>query len=180
MKRAKGVALVDLGATENFMNLGYAKWLRLPIKQLAFERNLYNVDGTENKSRKLKYYTNLKVQTGTRWIQMRFFLMDLGKHKAILRYSWFVAMQHKIDWKNRWINESRLPIIFRMENSAKVTYLPQQVNVSQPIHKDQYFLGKVTIGQAMKEELKGVPIEYEWHSKIFSEEESQQLLGHMV
>jgi hypothetical protein len=31
-KRAKGVALVDSGATENFMNLQYVQWLRLPIK----------------------------------------------------------------------------------------------------------------------------------------------------
>jgi hypothetical protein len=66
MKRAEGVALVDLGATENFMNLGYTKWLRLPIKKLAFKRNLYNVDRTENKSGKLKYYTDLEVQTSTR------------------------------------------------------------------------------------------------------------------
>jgi hypothetical protein len=65
-KRAKGVALVDLGATENFMNLGYAKWLWLPIKRLAFECNLYNVDRTENKSGKLKYYTDLEVQMGTK------------------------------------------------------------------------------------------------------------------
>jgi hypothetical protein len=65
-KRAEGVALVDSGATENFMNLGYTKWLKLPIKKLAFERNLYNMDGTENKSRKLRYYTDLEVQTGTK------------------------------------------------------------------------------------------------------------------
>jgi hypothetical protein len=97
VKRAKGVALVDLGATENFMNLGYTKWLRLPIKRLTFKRNLYNVDGMENKSGKLKYYTDLEVQTGTRHIKMRFFLTDLGKHKAILGYSWFMAMQPKID-----------------------------------------------------------------------------------
>jgi predicted aspartyl protease len=32
VKRAKGVALVDSGATENFMNLQYAQWLKLPIK----------------------------------------------------------------------------------------------------------------------------------------------------
>jgi hypothetical protein len=57
VKRAKGVALVDSGATENFMNLGYVKWLRLPIKKLAFEWNLYNIDSTENKSGKLKYCT---------------------------------------------------------------------------------------------------------------------------
>jgi hypothetical protein len=180
VKRAEGVALVDLGATENFMNLGYAKWLWLPIKRLVFKWNLYNVDGTKNKSRKLKYYTDLDVQMGARHIKMRFFLTDLGEHKAILGYSWFAAMQPKIDWKNGWINESQLPIILRMENLAKATYLPQQVNVPHPIHKDQYFLGKVTIEQAMKEELKGVPTEYKQHTKIFSEEESQRLLGHTI
>ena len=33
-KRAESVALLNSGATEDFMNLSYAKWLRLPIKQL--------------------------------------------------------------------------------------------------------------------------------------------------
>jgi hypothetical protein len=37
----------------------------LPIKKLAYERNLFNMDGTENKSGKLKYYMDLEVQTGT-------------------------------------------------------------------------------------------------------------------
>jgi pyoverdine/dityrosine biosynthesis protein Dit1 len=69
-KRAKGVALVDSGATENFMNLQYTQWLRLSIKQLAYERNLYNMDRTKNKSGKLKYYTNLEVQTGNDRMRM--------------------------------------------------------------------------------------------------------------
>ena len=33
-KRAEGVALIDSGATKNFMNLDYARWLKLPIKEL--------------------------------------------------------------------------------------------------------------------------------------------------
>jgi hypothetical protein len=111
---------------------------------------------------------------------MRFFLMDLGEHKVILGYSWFVAMQPKINWKNGWINESQLPIILWTENSAKATYLPRQVNVPRPMHKDQYFLGKVTIRQATKDELKGVPKEYERHSKVFSKQESQWLPGHTI
>jgi hypothetical protein len=78
----------------------------------------------ENKSRKLKYYTDLEVQTGARWVKMWFFLMDLREHKAILGYLWFAAMQPKIDWKNGWINESQLLIILQIENSAKATYLP--------------------------------------------------------
>jgi hypothetical protein len=60
-KRAEVVALVDSGIMENFMNLIYAKWLQLPIKQLSESRKLLNINGTENKSGKLKYYTNLPV-----------------------------------------------------------------------------------------------------------------------
>jgi hypothetical protein len=60
-KRAKSIVLLDSGATENFMNLAYAKWLQLPIKQLPEPRPVLNIDGTENKSGKLKYYTDLNV-----------------------------------------------------------------------------------------------------------------------
>ncbi len=49
-KRAEAIALVDSGATENFMNLTYAKWLQLPIKQMNEPRKLLNVDSMENKS----------------------------------------------------------------------------------------------------------------------------------
>ncbi len=46
------------------MNLTYAKWLQLPIKQMDEPRKLLNVDGTENRSGELRYYTDLWVQTG--------------------------------------------------------------------------------------------------------------------
>jgi hypothetical protein len=32
-KRAENLALLDMGAIENFLNLEYAKYLQLPIKQ---------------------------------------------------------------------------------------------------------------------------------------------------
>jgi hypothetical protein len=131
------------------------------------------VDGTENKSGKLKYYMNMEVQTGENKTWMQFFLMDLGEHKVILGYSWFVAVQLKINWKHGWINESHLPIIFRTDNAGKVKYLTRTINVPRPIHHEQYYLGKVTIGSATKEELKGVPQEYERHSKVFSKKASQ-------
>jgi len=98
-KRAKAIALVNSGATENFMNLSYAKWLKLPIKNLDKPCQLFNVDGTKNKAGMLKHYMDIEVQTGTLRNQLRFFLSDLGEHKAILGYSWFAAIQPKIDWK---------------------------------------------------------------------------------
>jgi hypothetical protein len=91
-KRAEAIALVDSGATENFMNLAYAKWLQLPIKQLDEPKKLLNVDGTENKSGELKYYTDLVVQTGGAYTTLRFYLSDLGEQKAILGYPWFAAV----------------------------------------------------------------------------------------
>jgi hypothetical protein len=112
-KRAESIALIDSGATENFMNLQYAKWLRLPIKQLDMAQPIFNVDGTENKGGTLHYYTNLVVQTGPQRTTMRFFLTDLGENKVILRYPWFARFQPKIDWKRGWIDTSQLPIVTR-------------------------------------------------------------------
>jgi hypothetical protein len=63
-KRAETTALLDSGATENFMNLEYTKWLGLTIKQLPMPRPIFNVDGTPNRQGQLQFYMDLKVQTG--------------------------------------------------------------------------------------------------------------------
>jgi Retroviral aspartyl protease len=98
-KRADAVALLDSGATENFMNLEYAKYLHMPIQHLKEPRKLINVDGTPNKSGELQFFTDLQVQTGSQRTTLRFFLSNLGENKIILGYPWFAAFQPKIDWK---------------------------------------------------------------------------------
>ncbi len=123
-KRAEAIALVDSGATENFMNLTYAKWLQLPIKQMEEPRKLLNVDGTENRSRELKYYTDLQVQTGTNYTNLCFYLTELGEQKAIMGYPWFAAAQPKIDWRHGWIDHTQLPIILWANNAKKATFVP--------------------------------------------------------
>jgi len=62
-KRAKAIALIDSGATKNFMNLENTKYLQLPIKRLEEPQNLFNVNSTTNKSGSLQFYTDLQVQT---------------------------------------------------------------------------------------------------------------------
>jgi hypothetical protein len=144
-KRAEAIALVDSGATENFMNLTYAKWLHLPIKKMDQPRKLFNVDGTENKSGELQYYTDLQVRTGTSTTSLRFFLSDLGEHKAILGYPWFAATQPKIDWKKGWIDHTQLPIILRANNAKKAIFVPRTKNVPRQTDPIQYYIGKATI-----------------------------------
>ena len=83
-KRAETSALLDSGATENFITTHYANWLRLPVKQLPRARKVCNVDGTSNKQGDITHFTDLEVQTGTKRVKMRFFLTDLGEQKVIL------------------------------------------------------------------------------------------------
>ena len=175
-KRAEAIALVDSGATENFMNLTYAKWLRLPIRRLPQPRKLFNVDNTENKAGELQFYTDLDVRTGTNTTTLRFFLSDLGEHKAILGYPWFAATQPKIDWKRGWIDHTQLPIIFRSKDAKKAVFTPRTRNVPKAIRpKDQYYIGRVTFHPELEEEIKGIPEEYKRHKKVFSEQKSQRV-----
>ena len=124
-KRADTTALVDSGATENFLNLKYARWLKLPVKRLAEPRKLYNVDGSLNKGGDLRFYTDLSVRTGPTQTRLRFFLTELGDHKAILGYPWFAAVQPNIDWKRGWIDHSQLPIILRAPDAQRAQFLPR-------------------------------------------------------
>jgi hypothetical protein len=125
-KRAETIALLDSGATENFMSLEYAKYLHLPIKTLKEPRRLFNVDGTPNRAGDLKYYTDLTTRTGPTGRTLRYFLSDLGENKVILGYPWFAAAQPKIDWARGWIAHDQLPIVLRAPDAAKARFLPRQ------------------------------------------------------
>ena len=160
------------------MNLDYARWLKLPIKELKQHHPLFNVDGTKNKSRALHYYMDLQFKTGTQTTNQKFYLSDLGDHKAIFGYPWFAAFQPRVDWKRGWIDMSQLPIVLSAPNAAKAMYIPRTKNIPQTIKKisNQYFLGRVTIGSTNSDKPNSaVPKEYQRHSKVFSEAESQRL-----
>ena len=129
-KRAETIALLDSGATENFMSLPYVKYLHLSIKTLAEPRRLFNVDRTQNQAGDLKYYINMSTRTGSKRVNLQYFLTNLGDHKIILGYPWFTMAQPKIDWVRGWIDHSQLPIILRAVDvamaqfSARTTKLP--------------------------------------------------------
>ncbi len=111
---------------------------------------------------------------------MRFFLTQLGEHKAILGYPWFAAVQPKIDWKRGWIDHTQLPIVFKASDAAKAQFTLQTINKPHPVKTEQILLCKATIGTAQETDETKIPQEYAKHGKVFSEEQSQRLPKHTI
>jgi hypothetical protein len=198
-KRMEGIALIDSGATENFMSLNYARWLSLLIKRLEKPRRLFNVDGTENKAGSLQFYANVSLQTGTQHTNHCLFLLDLGEHKVILGYPWFATTQPKINWAWGWIDLSQLPIILWSPDAQKAQFVAKNgrtaINwttkgttirrvqirpttweaIQQIIAKGKLrlFIRNLQVKQAkqdiLPEELRTIPQEYHCHLKVFLE-----------
>jgi hypothetical protein len=143
-KRAKTTALLDLGATENFITTQYTLWLRLPIKQLPRARKVCNVDGTPNKG-DITHFTDLEVQTGRKRVWMRFFLTNLEDQKLILGYPWFAAMQPRVDWARAWIDYEQLPVVLQTPDSHRAIFGRRGRRAPRRKDRDQWFIGRVMV-----------------------------------
>ena len=175
-KRVETPALLDSGATENFINHRYATHMRLPVKKLPNPRKVFNVDGTLNKKGDIQFYTDLEVKTGQKNTNMRFFLTDLGSQRMILGYPWFAAVQPKIDWAKGWINYTQLPVVIKTTNARKTQFaravktcgrrmklrMATQTKASQLAEQNQ---SKIT---------PQLPDEYRRHAQVFSEQKAQR------
>src|SRR5712671_2769612 len=187
-KRAETTALLDSGAAENFMNLAYAKWLKLPSKTLRYPRPLFNVNGSTNKQGDLKFYSDLVVRTGMMRKNMRFFLSDLGNHQIILGYPWFAAYQPKVDWARGWIDVSQLPIIISSPDTPKIHPNPRpslvlnaktddDQSVDQRVYVARISFPSSQLTNEDRETLQKIPLEYRRHARVFSESAAQRFPG---
>ena len=77
-ERAETSALLDSGATENFIHLDYARRKRLTVKQLITPRKIVNVDGTPNAKGEIRYYVDLDMNHGATKVRLRFFLTSVS------------------------------------------------------------------------------------------------------
>jgi gag-polyprotein putative aspartyl protease len=98
MAKAEEIALVDSGATENFIDYQTVVQLRLGSKKLPVPRPVHNINGTKNKAGEITHSVDLYVNLGKREQCVRLFITNLGKDRMILGHPWLHTFNPQIDW----------------------------------------------------------------------------------
>jgi hypothetical protein len=179
-------ALVDSGATNNFIHPRFAERMRLGTKKLTQPRKIWNIDGTQNKGGLLTEYIDLNVQTKHIHKEMRFLVTDLGGEDIILGYPWLSTFEPQITWRTATINVSALPIVIRTVNPCIERIAPVIARAMSQIEAAkivQQLLDTTTIRTtatdlaiAARKDAPTItlPLEYQRHACIFSDEEAQR------
>jgi hypothetical protein len=109
-------ALVDSGATDNFMHPNFATKMGLGMKELPTPRKIFNIDNTTNKSGKITHYLDLDVYTKGIHREMRFLITDIGSEDILLGYPWLASFEPKFSWRHAVIDERVLPVVISSVN----------------------------------------------------------------
>ena len=104
-------ALVDSGATDNFIHPAFAKRLGIAMTPLEKPKRIYNIDNTTNKSGSITHSLELKVTTKGIKKVMRFLVTDIGNEDILLGYPWLATFEPKFGWKDAIIETQALPIV---------------------------------------------------------------------
>jgi hypothetical protein len=91
-------ALVDSGATDNFINATFASRMGLGLKELPTPKKIFNIDNTTNKSGKITHYLDLDVCTKGIHKEMRFLITDIGSEDLLLGYPWLATFEPRFNW----------------------------------------------------------------------------------
>jgi len=195
-------ALVDSGATANFVDYKTVKRLGLGSKKLDTMRTVKNIDGTLNVAGNITHACDLLVSHGRKQERTRFFITNLGGDRFIFGYPWLATFNPEINWPEATVNGPR----FRVETlvSGKLTqkeYLQhvQTVAIAQLEEGDELIMSlevlgeepmkirKTTLAQQMAEKAydatkvnteESVPAVFKRHWRTFSEQEARQLPPH--
>jgi hypothetical protein len=106
--KAEEVALIDSGATENFINYKTVARLQLGTKKLEQARPVRNIDGTENKAGSVTNYCNLMISRGDTKERVHFYVTNLGKDRFIFRYPSLAKFNPEINWPEAEIKGPRV------------------------------------------------------------------------
>ena len=107
-------ALLDTGTGGKFIDQNFFLQENIRTHKLEKPITIYNVDGMQNKTRTITWYTDVNLQTGNRTTTTRLLITGLGCQKIILGFPWFEEQNPEINWETGTLN-------WRMENRRPAT-----------------------------------------------------------
>ena len=126
-------ALLDSGATDNFIDQRTVKRLHIPTRRLDQPRILYNVDKTENRSGRITHYVDLEITRGVQTQVQRFYIANLGTDCFILGFPWLYEFNPEIDWRQHTANG--LPLhLHLLTKTAGDTMASDLVRTAKDMH----------------------------------------------
>ena len=114
-KTADIKALVDYGATDNFIHPMFTHRMGLGTHSLERPRKIWNVDNSENKAGCITHYVTLNVQTKVKHVDMNFLVTDIGNEEILLGYPWLATYEPRISWRLAAPTGDVLPVIIRSQ-----------------------------------------------------------------
>jgi len=96
-KKVQTKALVDLGATINFVDRVVMENNNLIMHKLANPYYVINTDGTPNKAGQITEYVRAYVEIGSHKITQHLFVTNLGNKKMMIGYSYLYKHNPNID-----------------------------------------------------------------------------------
>ena len=109
-KKKSITALVDSGATGEFIDRQYAKICWFNLIKLTQPIPVYNVDGSPNEAGLIMEAVSLLLHYKNHLEQTTFCVTNLGKQKLLLGHSWLHKHNPDIDWEKGEVKMSRCPL----------------------------------------------------------------------
>src|SRR5260221_2701066 len=178
-------ALIDSGATDNFLTPTLAKRLGLAVQKLKIPKPLLTVDGSPHRQGSITEYTDLILKVGSQRRKQRFYLATLGQDRAILGFPFLQKFNPTLDWSNATIKgvktveieteskEASLLRVLLLQNEArKKCGEPQEGERLYCTIRRVSFAQQWASAADNKEKMTSstIPEEYQRHWKVFDEE----------
>jgi len=183
-KSTKETALLDSGATENFLDEEVWKQLQIGRTKLPKSLTVHNVDGTENWTEKINFYCWLKVIHQKQVARMKFYLTGLGGDCFILEYPFLYFFNPDVDWRGAklWEGAVQLETIrfHEVENHVARCQCEVCTRAGLLAEGEEIRVHRTTMAQqwardSQKEKRENVLLtEYERHRAVFDEEKAKR------
>ena len=158
------IALIDSGATKNFLSFKTLEKLKLrkvPLNKMIL---VYNVDETKNKLESITHYAWLQIKTKLKMKLQQFFVTDLRSDDILLGYPFLKVFNSKINWAKGEVDEISLETPNNRTTFASLLQRRKE-KARRSIAQDWACEAAKT-----KVKVKELPDEYKRHEFVFLEE----------